>query len=496
MTSTPVSNIGSAYMGTTAAGASGKAGQDGFKNVMDQAGKDNRSSVEEQKTSDTVKRTTVDKSSEMKLRRELNREDKMTNEAAESGNVMKNAEPEPEVIEEAVTEAVEEIVDAIATAFEISPETVEEVVDQLELTMTDLLRPENLTQLVTTLSGEDNPMALATDETLYAMRNELTNLVNETTAELTKQMGMNLEEMEEVLKELTAMAEPEATNLTLDEENVESNMAYVNVDSMTKETDTNLIQTKQPAVTTEEDMKTSKETSDRPETYESQTYENIESTEEATVTDRRSEDKNESHGENRENSQNAQGMSFQENLAKAPNIEATTVHEIPTANTEIDGLDLIRQISDYMNLRSKDDLAQMELQLHPASLGTVQIAVTSKAGVVSATIQAQTEAVKNAIEAQVVTLRDNLEQQGIKVEAVEVTVASHEFERNLSDHQSDKNGEDYAAKQAGEIRRKSLRKINLNETEGEEAMETEEDEAEELLKDMMRRSGNTVDFTA
>jgi len=50
---------------------------------------------------------------------------------------------------------------------------------------------------------------------------------------------------------------------------------------------------------------------------------------------------------------------------------------------------------------------------------------------VTAKIMTQNAVVKEALEAQSVELRQNLEQAGVKVDAVEVTVASHEFEKNL-----------------------------------------------------------------
>ena len=51
----------------------------------------------------------------------------------------------------------------------------------------------------------------------------------------------------------------------------------------------------------------------------------------------------------------------------------------------------------------------------------------------------QNAVVKEALEAQTVELRQNLEQAGVKVDAVEVTVASHEFEKNLEQNAEGEN---------------------------------------------------------
>lgn len=128
----------------------------------------------------------------------------------------------------------------------------------------------------------------------------------------------------------------------------------------------------------------------------------------------------------------------------------------------------------------------MQLQLHPASLGTVNINIASKAGVITAQFTAQNEAVKSVLESQIVQLRNNFEEQGIKVEAVEVTVESHAFERNL-------NGENSNRQAAQEGKKRGTRKLNLNALEEEGAAMEEDDR---LAVEMMRAGGNTVDFTA
>ena len=86
-------------------------------------------------------------------------------------------------------------------------------------------------------------------------------------------------------------------------------------------------------------------------------------------------------------------------------------------------------------------------------------------------------------------LRQNLTQAGVKVDAIEVTVASHEFERNL-----EQNGE--SEKQQGERQeekvshRRNLNSDSLDELSG---LMTEE---ETLAAQIMRDNGNSVDLTA
>ena len=97
--------------------------------------------------------------------------------------------------------------------------------------------------------------------------------------------------------------------------------------------------------------------------------------------------------------------------------------------------------------------------------------------------------VKEALEAQVATLRENLNQSGVKVDAIEVTVASHEFERNLD--QNHKREEEEGAHQ--EEMSKHRRNINLSSLDELSGLMTEE---EQLVAQIMKDNGNSVDLTA
>ena len=147
---------------------------------------------------------------------------------------------------------------------------------------------------------------------------------------------------------------------------------------------------------------------------------------------------------------------------------------------------IMRQIMDYMKVQLKEDTSSLEMQLHPASLGTVQVQIASRGGAVTANFITQNEAVKTALESQMPQLIERFGEQGVKVEAIEVTVQSHAFERNLEQGGNrDRQNEEPARK--GRVRR-----INLNDTVSMESMEEED----ALAADMMAVSGNTVDYTA
>lgn len=158
---------------------------------------------------------------------------------------------------------------------------------------------------------------------------------------------------------------------------------------------------------------------------------------------------------------------------------------IETADTQR----IMEQITEYIKIEAKPEMTEMELQLQPETLGTINVRLSSREGAVTAYFTAQNDTVRAAIETQLVQLKDSLNDQGIKVDAVEVTVASHEFERNL---QQDRNGEEEG--QYKESKRKGIRRIRLD---GEESIqEMELSDEERITAEMMEQNGNTVDFTA
>ena len=132
------------------------------------------------------------------------------------------------------------------------------------------------------------------------------------------------------------------------------------------------------------------------------------------------------------------------------------------------------------------------MQLHPASLGTVNLQLTARGGSITAQFTVQNETVKSAMEAQIVQLKEQLENQGVKIEAVEVTLASHGFERNLNEQNQGK-GEQQASDKVKANRRKI---INLNDYDSLESMEADTDDATRIAMEMMSSNGNSLDMLA
>ena len=129
----------------------------------------------------------------------------------------------------------------------------------------------------------------------------------------------------------------------------------------------------------------------------------------------------------------------------------------------------MRQIMDYMKVSVKADSSDLEMQLHPQSLGTLHVQVASKNGVVTANFITQNETVKAALESQMVQLKESFAEQGVKVEAIEVTVQTHPFEQNLEQGRGNQSDQESGAG----VSRRRTRRINLNTAFVEDEPQTE-----------------------
>ena len=168
----------------------------------------------------------------------------------------------------------------------------------------------------------------------------------------------------------------------------------------------------------------------------------------------------------------------------------TTVSDVDTQYLSIDTMDLIEQIAENVKVNISQETTSMQMQLNPENLGKIYLEVSVKAGNIHAELAASDEAVRTALEAQVAELRASLNQAGLKVDSIEVTVASHEFERNLEQGQEREEQEGERQQEQASSRRRNISMSSLDELSG---LMTEE---ETLAAQMMRDNGNSVDFTA
>ncbi len=155
--------------------------------------------------------------------------------------------------------------------------------------------------------------------------------------------------------------------------------------------------------------------------------------------------------------------------------------------TSVNTTEIIRQIVDQISIANTTGESVIEMQLNPENLGKLYINVTEKNSEITARIAVSNEAVKNALESQMATLRENLQDANIRVNDVEITIATHEFERNLEQNAGNENG-----RQGGQ---QYTHQSSNNGGNGSGQNETASDESR-LTAQIMRDNGNSVDFMA
>ena len=348
-----------------------------------------------------------------------------------------NGEPDAVLLSDVMQQILQQITEQLG----VSPEEVLQAMDALGISAEDL--SQNMAALLSELTGTDQ-MAVLTDESLYTQVSDLANAVEQTIEELADTLGMDKEQLTTLLQD--SVQNPEKPVIVVEQESAAP------VTDMQQES------------TSDQEVQT------------------------ATTTDIEAEQPRETKRDEKGNMQ----QQMQDMQKPAENLQQTQGSAIAAEQTT-ERFDLQRtqkiidQIADYVKIHSSEKLTSMEIELNPASLGSVNLHVSSKGGVISAQLYAQDEAVRAALESQVAALKESLEAQGMKVDAIEITEHSHQLEQNL-----DQNG---GQQESAEAQKKSGRRLlNLDELPEEEAYEEEMTQAEKLQIEMMRMGGNKLNF--
>lgn len=356
-----------------------------------------------------------------------------------------------EKVQEVLGTIVQNLIGQITETFSVSEEELQGVMDELGMTETDLMDPAQLNELLMTISGAEDSFALLTDEDLYGNVKSIMDLQKDLMGQAQEELQLTPEKWQDAVAEVST----EEPVITVDVE-----------DDVTDATEKPQSDAELPAVEQEPEKKI-----------------------QAPVKNAQEEKAKDSKSGHESQTAGQQGNLLLQNL-KEGNFLSGLQQAAQTEGTQTtDTQDIMRQIMDYMKVSVKADSSDLEMQLHPQSLGTLHVQVASKNGVVTANFITQNETVKAALESQMVQLKESFAEQGVKVEAIEVTVQTHPFEQNLEQGRGNQSNNE---SEAGVSRRRT-RRINLNTAFAEDEPQTEEDR---IAADMMSANGNTVDFTA
>lgn len=352
-----------------------------------------------------------------------------------------------EKAQEVLASALQTLIDQITETFGVSEEELQGIMDDMNLTQADLLNAGSLNALLMNLGGAEDSFALLTNEELYGDVKEIMDLQKQLIGEIEDALHLKDGQLTEILSQNAGNTEPVIT-VEREDEPVQ-----------TQATGTEAV----AAQATDETTK-------------------VQNTQE-----NKADDAGAKSGDSGKGGEHTGNLLLQ-NLKEGNFLQQLEQTTQTGETTQTDTQDIMRQIMDYMKVSVKADSSDLEMQLHPQSLGTIHIQMAAKNGVVTANFITQNETVKAALESQMIQLKENFEAQGVKVEAIEVTVQTHQFEENLDQNR----GRETESSEAGGVRKRT-RRINLNAMQAEEEPQTEE---ERIAADLMSANGNTVDFTA
>ena len=429
-----------------------------------------------------------------------------------------------EMFTEEVAEEASKIMNKIKEVLGISDEELETAMANLGITAVDLLNPISVKELCMELGDAPDSISLITNAELYENVKEIVSFVETAGNKIAADFGMTTEGVSELLEDETFVQEVneavtkleskdladvfEATETVLAPEqniqNIETPKPDMDVDrsatTVADIKDTNVTEgTEAKAVTVEVTGMPNEapQTGEREVTLDNPAARQGESVTESFKATVKSEETNLKG--NNEGFEHASRFAETESTVAAPTQTVVTtevnnlgqVVETVTRYSNADANSIMSQVTQSIRVNYSPDTTSMEMQLHPASLGTVNMNIASNNGVVTAHILVENEAVKAALESQLITLQQTFEEQGQRVEAVEVSVANYDLNKGAG---SDSEGNTDRERTAGAGRGGRRRSINLNDLEDEDIEELSDEE--KISADMMARSGNSVDYTA
>lgn len=405
----------------------------------------------------------------------------------------KNSHTESEV--KKITDDISsQIVEKVTDDLDISEDELNNAMQLLGLTAMDLLNPANLAALYCEVTGNaSDPQALVLNADFTALFNDVSQVASENDAQLDLLSQLTASDDGEILDaDIVSSADTTDTNESTGSVNTPEKTVDSSYDD-TAASGQNINDTADEAVkvydggTQDSSYKNSDEGTSSGETGNDITSdENTEKTQSKSQVDSSFDDSGERilHHEDGAHSDNSV---LHASVSEQLNTDTSFEMSQSQSRLRVDTTDIIRQIVDSMSISNTTEESAINLQLTPESLGRMYINVSQKNSEISARIAVSNEVVKEALQTQMVNLKEALNNSGIRVNEVEITVASHEFERNL---------EQGAANDSRQ--QESTNSYNGSNSSGSGTdSDMMQDRAEErLVTQIMRDNGNSVDFTA
>ena len=295
----------------------------------------------------------------------------------------------------------EKVKDTIKEELDVSDEDIAKAMEVLGITDNDLLSVVKVTELVSALTGADS-ITLITDDDMSGKLTSVLDAVNTAQEDIADMLNTDVDDAVLVVRtDAVVKKDTDETVVKNTDSSITDNQSVSETESLS-------------------DVLAAKVTAQGSSKHEESTGEHT----------------GEHTGEQNHNTQSYGGVadsiiqSMKDSFADIVTEDTSRVSEA----------DIVNQVIDQIKLSSGRELTSIEVMLNPERLGSVHVTVTAKNGILSAQIAAQNEQVKTALENQVTALKENFQNQGIKVEAVEITVMTHQFEagQNFGQNESER----------------------------------------------------------
>lgn len=406
-----------------------------------------------------------------------------------------------EVVNEVLNNFVAEVANVLEDALSISEEELTDAMSNLDLTFADLLNPKNVTELMVEVTNVEDSVSLVLNEDLsdaLSTVRDLASQVLEDTgleASVIKEVSTETNTFNQVIQNVTEVIPQESEGIELDQSFTKvssdskdivlpedlANVSYENTNS--EEELTPIIVNKESNVTKDNVAKDTEVST-----------ENVDEALESTFTRKEVNTNNPKNSDNmsRHDDSNKQFSANVTMDSQNVQTEQNIASEAKPVFNRFQTMQLISQISEQARVNITKEVTSLEMILNPESLGKIYLNVSEKQGAMKAQIVAQNEIIKEALENQVASLKESLNKAGVKVEAVEVSVGTHEFERNLEEgmHEKEEQGRRQEEQASNRVKRTSIDLNNLDDLQG---LMSEEDK---LVAQIMKDHGNSVNYMA
>ena len=300
---------------------------------------------------------------------------------------------------------IEKLRSVISDILNVSDEDIEDVLEQNGMSMLDMLVTQNLQQLFMQLQGMEEFSDILTDDAANNLWTQLSGAVNDLNTMMCRDIQISPEQLAGIIENAMKQSdEPDGGRQADMSAGSKADVADGISDDGTV--------TDEPVVVVNNETASVNEGDSADGDSRGTDYESIRG-------DRMLDDASKGGAGESLFSQ------FMDRIESAADADMSRTISNVQSMREIAG-----QVIEDVRINVKPDTTGFEIQLNPEHLGKVNVSIQMKDGVAVADFVVKDEMTRAALESQIQTLKDTFEDQGLKVESVEVTVSDFSFKQD------------------------------------------------------------------